>query len=148
MSPSSPHFKGVVVKVTGVKLCYQAFELNRSSAGYPVCLSPCMPPSSLQFKDVVVKVANVELYYRAILFYFQEHPDLLNDLLTVLAPRVDHTRVVELMRKVRGGGGRGETRGTGTRMGVRRATPRTWPSMSIGRPSDDNSHLCISSKLI
>ena len=74
-----------------------------------------MFPSSLQFKDVVVKVANVELYYRAILFYFQEHPDLLNDLLTVLAPRVDHTRVVDLMRKVRGvvlgapqGGGNGE----------------------------------------
>eukprot|EP00475_Leptophrys_vorax_P034731 TRINITY_DN56473_c0_g1_i1.p1 TRINITY_DN56473_c0_g1~~TRINITY_DN56473_c0_g1_i1.p1 ORF type:complete len:919 (-),score=143.56 TRINITY_DN56473_c0_g1_i1:348-3104(-) len=52
-----------------------------------------------QFKDVVVKVANLEIYYRAILFYLQEHPDLINDLLTVLAPRVDHTRVVDLMRK-------------------------------------------------
>ncbi|CAI6011217.1 unnamed protein product [Closterium sp. NIES-65] len=52
-----------------------------------------------QFKDVVVKVANLEIYYRAILFYLQEHPDLINDLLTVLAPRVDHARVVDLMRK-------------------------------------------------
>ncbi|CAI7842984.1 unnamed protein product, partial [Closterium sp. NIES-53] len=51
------------------------------------------------FKDVVVKVANLEIYYRAILFYLQEHPDLINDLLTVLAPRVDHARVVDLMRK-------------------------------------------------
>lgn len=52
-----------------------------------------------QFKDVAVKVANVELYYRAIQFYLLEHPDLVNELLTVLAPRVDHTRVVDIMRK-------------------------------------------------
>ncbi|KAJ7546236.1 hypothetical protein O6H91_08G031500 [Diphasiastrum complanatum] len=53
----------------------------------------------MQFKDVSVKVANVELYYKAVHFYLQEHPDLLNDLLNVLAPRVDHTRVVDIMRK-------------------------------------------------
>ena len=55
----------------------------------------------MQFKDVSVKVANVELYYKAVHFYLQEHPDLINDLLNVLAPRVDHTRVVDIMRKVR-----------------------------------------------
>ncbi|GBG80598.1 hypothetical protein CBR_g31057 [Chara braunii] len=53
----------------------------------------------MQFKDVAVKVANVELYYRSIQFYFHEHPDLLNDLLNVLATRVDHSRVVDLMKK-------------------------------------------------
>ncbi|KAH6555179.1 hypothetical protein KP509_1Z275900 [Ceratopteris richardii] len=53
----------------------------------------------MQFKDVVVKVANVELYYKAVHFYLQEHPDLINDLLNVLAARVDHTRVVDIMRK-------------------------------------------------
>ncbi|MQM15758.1 hypothetical protein Taro_048709 [Colocasia esculenta] len=53
----------------------------------------------MQFKDVVVKVANVELYYKAVHFYLQEHPDLINDLLNVLALRVDHTRVVDIMRK-------------------------------------------------
>ncbi|CAL9044685.1 unnamed protein product [Musa banksii] len=53
----------------------------------------------MQFKDVVVKVANVELYYKAVHFYLQEHPDLINDLLHVLALRVDHTRVVDIMRK-------------------------------------------------
>ncbi|KAM7265861.1 hypothetical protein ACFE04_003544 [Oxalis oulophora] len=53
----------------------------------------------MQFKDVVAKVANVELYYKAVHFYLQEHPDLLNDLLHVLALRVDHTRVVDIMRK-------------------------------------------------
>ncbi|KAF5736560.1 Clathrin heavy chain 1 [Tripterygium wilfordii] len=53
----------------------------------------------MQFKDVVVKVANVELYYKAVHFYLQEHPDLINDVLNVLALRVDHTRVVDIMRK-------------------------------------------------
>ncbi|RWW14366.1 hypothetical protein GW17_00021862 [Ensete ventricosum] len=55
----------------------------------------------MQFKDVVVKVANVELYYKAVHFYLQEHPDLINDVLHVLALRVDHTRVVDIMRKVK-----------------------------------------------
>eukprot|EP00850_Spirogloea_muscicola_P020441 SM000216S06567 [mRNA] locus=s216:162875:173433:+ [translate_table: standard] len=53
----------------------------------------------MQFKDVAVKIANVELYYRVVHFYLQEHPDLINDMLNVLAPRVDHTRVVDIMRK-------------------------------------------------
>ncbi|RXI08790.1 hypothetical protein DVH24_022934 [Malus domestica] len=53
----------------------------------------------MQFKDVAVKVANVELYYKAVHFYLQEHPDLINDILNVLALRVDHTRVVDIMRK-------------------------------------------------
>ena len=54
----------------------------------------------MQFKDVSVKVANLELYYKAVHFYLQEHPDLINDLLNVLAARVDHTRVVDIMKKV------------------------------------------------
>ncbi|XP_022863693.1 clathrin heavy chain 2-like [Olea europaea var. sylvestris] len=53
----------------------------------------------MQFKDIVVKVANVELYYKAVHFYLQEHPELINDVLNVLALRVDHTRVVDIMRK-------------------------------------------------
>uniref|UniRef100_A0A803KRG1 Clathrin heavy chain n=1 Tax=Chenopodium quinoa TaxID=63459 RepID=A0A803KRG1_CHEQI len=53
----------------------------------------------MQFKDIIVKVANVEHYYKAVHFYLQEHPDLINDVLNVLALRVDHTRVVDIMRK-------------------------------------------------
>ncbi|CAM0950541.1 unnamed protein product [Alopecurus aequalis] len=53
----------------------------------------------MQFKDVCVKIANVEIYYKAVHFYLQEHPDLINDLLNVLALRLDHTRVVDIMRK-------------------------------------------------
>ncbi|KAJ0021343.1 hypothetical protein Pint_32516 [Pistacia integerrima] len=53
----------------------------------------------MQFKDVIVKVASVEIYYKAVYFYLQEHPDLINDLLNVLALRIDHTHVVDIMQK-------------------------------------------------
>lgn len=53
----------------------------------------------MQFKGVIAKVANVELCYKAVHFYLQEHPDLINDVLNVLALRVDHARVVDIMRK-------------------------------------------------
>ncbi|KAG8880927.1 hypothetical protein FRB97_000320 [Tulasnella sp. 331] len=46
-----------------------------------------------QFKDVIVKAANVEM---ALSFYLLEQPMLLVDLLTVLSPRIDHTRVVRM----------------------------------------------------
>ncbi|KAF8582771.1 clathrin heavy chain 1 [Ramaria rubella] len=51
-----------------------------------------------QFKDVVIRVANVEIYYKALTFYLQEQPTLLTDLLTVLIPRIDHSRVVRMFR--------------------------------------------------
>lgn len=53
----------------------------------------------VSFKDVCAKLANAELYYKAVKFYLEEHPNQLNDLLTVLTPRVDHARVVNDMRK-------------------------------------------------
>ncbi len=53
----------------------------------------------VQFKDTCVKVANAEIYYKAATFYLEEHPQLLNDLLQVLTPRLDHGRVVSEMRK-------------------------------------------------
>lgn len=52
-----------------------------------------------RFKDVIVKVANLDIYYRALRFYLDFQPMLLNDLLAVLAPRIDHTRVVSLFSK-------------------------------------------------
>ncbi|KAJ3029464.1 hypothetical protein HDV00_009596 [Rhizophlyctis rosea] len=51
------------------------------------------------FKDVIVKVANLEIYYKALRFYLDEQPLLINDLLTALTPRVDHTRVVQMFQK-------------------------------------------------
>ncbi|BGP54666.1 hypothetical protein JCM8202_001037 [Rhodotorula sphaerocarpa] len=52
-----------------------------------------------QFKEVITKVANVEIYYKALNFYLEQQPLLLNDLLSVLAARVDHTRVVKMFQK-------------------------------------------------
>jgi len=49
---------------------------------------------------VCVKVANMEVYYKAASFYLEEHPQQLNDLLTVLTPRVDHARMVDMFRKL------------------------------------------------
>ncbi|KAF5272050.1 hypothetical protein FQR65_LT05031 [Abscondita terminalis] len=51
------------------------------------------------FKDIITKVANIELYYKAIQFYLDFKPLLLNDLLLVLAPRMDHTRAVSYFTK-------------------------------------------------
>ncbi|UYV68263.1 CLTC [Cordylochernes scorpioides] len=52
------------------------------------------------FKEIITKVANVELFYKAIAYYLEYKPLLLNDLLLVLAPRADHTRVVNYFVKV------------------------------------------------
>ncbi|CAO3664380.1 unnamed protein product [Rhizopus stolonifer] len=51
------------------------------------------------FKEILVKVSNVELYYKALQFYLSEQPLLLNDLLSVLVPRIKHTRVVQILEK-------------------------------------------------
>lgn len=46
-------------------------------------------------------MANVELYYKATQFYLEFKPLLLNDLLIVLSPRLDHSRAVNFFSKVR-----------------------------------------------
>lgn len=51
------------------------------------------------FKDIIVKVTNLEIYYKALRFYLEEQPLLINDLLVVLTPRIDHTRVVQMFQK-------------------------------------------------
>lgn len=52
------------------------------------------------FKDIITKVANLELYYKTIQFYINYKPLLLNDLLTALIPRLDHTRTVSFFLKL------------------------------------------------
>ncbi|KAG0245932.1 putative CHC1-clathrin heavy chain [Mortierella sp. GBAus27b] len=51
------------------------------------------------FKEVIVKVSNLEIYYKALRFYLDEQPMLLNDLLAVMVPRIDHNRVVQMFQK-------------------------------------------------
>ncbi|CAF2828360.1 unnamed protein product [Rotaria sp. Silwood2] len=53
------------------------------------------------FKDIISKVANIELYHKAIDFYLEFKPMLLNDLLLILSPRLDHTRAVSYFIKVK-----------------------------------------------
>merc|ERR1712106_1045659 len=52
------------------------------------------------FKDIITKVANIEMFHKSIQFYLDFKPMLLNDLLLVLAPRLDHTRTVNFFTKV------------------------------------------------
>lgn len=52
------------------------------------------------FKDIITKVSNPELYYKAIQFYLSYKPLLLNDLLLVLIPKLDHARAVAFFTKV------------------------------------------------
>ena len=52
-----------------------------------------------RFKEMIVKVANTEYYYRALQFYLDNKPLLINDLLNVLVPRLDHTRTVKFFEK-------------------------------------------------
>jgi len=48
---------------------------------------------------IMQKVSNMEIYYRAVDFYLYEHPLQLNSLLSAIAGKVDHARVVQQLRK-------------------------------------------------
>ena len=60
---------------------------------------PSVAYDERRFNDSIVKVANTELYYKAIDFYLKFKPLLLNGLLTVMIPRLDHTRAVSQFQK-------------------------------------------------
>ena len=53
----------------------------------------------VRFKDVAVKCSTVDIFYKAIQHYFDMHPALVTDLLKVLEGRIDHSRVVALVRR-------------------------------------------------
>merc|ERR1712137_1095320 len=52
-----------------------------------------------QFLMIMQKISNMELYYKAITFYFEEQPMQVNALLNTIVSKVDHARVVHLVRK-------------------------------------------------
>ena len=52
-----------------------------------------------QFSHNIVKVSNHDLYYRAMIFYLEEEPMLLNDLLKLLAMKIDLTKAVQVMKR-------------------------------------------------
>ena len=67
------------------------------------CLSMMAHPieayEHVKFKDTLAKATNTEIFYKAIDFYLQQQPLMLNDLLAVIAQRVDHVRVISQLRK-------------------------------------------------
>jgi len=51
------------------------------------------------FIQNILKVSNHDLYYRAMIFYLEEEPMLLNDLLKILSMKIDLSKAVSVMRK-------------------------------------------------
>lgn len=51
------------------------------------------------FTTVVTKAGNLEVMYKAVQFYINEQPELLNELLSVLAPKVESSRVITILRR-------------------------------------------------
>lgn len=51
------------------------------------------------FLDCIQKARNQEVYYKAIHFYLEQHPLLLDRLLAILTPNLDHARVVHQLRR-------------------------------------------------
>jgi clathrin heavy chain len=52
-----------------------------------------------QFLMIMQKIANMDLHYRAVQFYFDEQPMQVNALLSTIASKVDHGRMVSIARK-------------------------------------------------
>eukprot|EP00177_Eucheuma_denticulatum_P003509 GFKZ01006348.1.p1 GENE.GFKZ01006348.1~~GFKZ01006348.1.p1 ORF type:complete len:1728 (+),score=282.49 GFKZ01006348.1:317-5500(+) len=51
------------------------------------------------FTSVIAKAGNLEVMYKSVQFYIDEQPELLNDLLSVLAPKVESSRVISILRR-------------------------------------------------
>ncbi|KAJ3401399.1 hypothetical protein HDU80_006064 [Chytriomyces hyalinus] len=69
------------------------------NAALSIMAHPADAWDHIAFKDIIVKVSNLEIYFKALRFYLENNPLLMNDLLVVLTPRIDHTRVVQMFQK-------------------------------------------------
>mmetsp|Transcript_39448 Transcript_39448/g.98764 ORF Transcript_39448/g.98764 Transcript_39448/m.98764 type:complete len:1743 (+) Transcript_39448:183-5411(+) len=78
---------------------YTAYDEYDAAANTMILHSPSAWTHD-QFVSVMQKVSNSELFYRAISFYLEMYPLLLNGLLTAVANKVDHARVVQQIRKL------------------------------------------------
>ncbi|KAI0563594.1 Clathrin heavy chain [Gracilaria domingensis] len=54
-----------------------------------------------EFLDVISRVGTLNTMYRSIDFYLGEQPELLEDLLNVLSPRIDGSRAVGILQRAR-----------------------------------------------
>lgn len=51
------------------------------------------------FTQNINKVTNHDLFYRSMIFYLEEEPMLLNDLLKLIRNKIDLARCVQVMKK-------------------------------------------------
>ena len=51
------------------------------------------------FTDVIQKATNQDFFFRAIIFYIEEQPMLLNDLLKCISAKIDHAKAVQVLRR-------------------------------------------------
>jgi len=51
------------------------------------------------FSQSIIKVTNHDLYYRSMTFYLEEEPMLLNELLNLIATKIDLAKCVQVMRR-------------------------------------------------
>lgn len=49
--------------------------------------------------SLLQKITNTDLYYKAILFYLEEQPETLNDLLRSIQSKIDFSKFVKIMKK-------------------------------------------------
>lgn len=54
-----------------------------------------------EFLDTISRVGAMSIMYRSIDFYLGEHPERLEDLLNILAPRIDGARAVAMLQRAR-----------------------------------------------
>ena len=51
------------------------------------------------FCQSIVKVSNHDLFYKSIIFYLEEEPMSLNDLLNLIVAKIDLAKCVSVMKK-------------------------------------------------
>lgn len=51
------------------------------------------------FSDVIQKASNQDLFFRAVIFYLDEQPMLINELLKNISAKVDHAKAVQVLRR-------------------------------------------------
>ena len=78
--------------------------LHQNYDEYDNAISIMMEHSAIAFQhevylNLILKVANTDLYYRSIIFYLEEQPDKLNDLLKSLTTKIDVSKVVSVVRE-------------------------------------------------
>lgn len=51
------------------------------------------------FSRNIIKVTNHDIYYRSMIFYLEEEPMQLNDLLKLISDKIDLTKCVQVMKR-------------------------------------------------